>query len=184
MPAISLLRHGRPSYELSGRFSASELSTVAKKYDQSGIADKPPEAAKQMAGQHAYVISSDLPRSIESALQLGFTEIHHSSPLFREVAIPHFDRGSISMHIDTWVIVLRILSLFGYSRNGESIKIARQRARQATLELIQLAHTHTSILLVGHGFMNYFIAKELLSQNWQGPNKVGKDYWAYSTYIN
>lgn len=36
--------------------------------------------------------------------------------------------------------------------------------------------------MVGHGFLNYFVAKELQKQNWKGPRSPGKKYWAYSTY--
>jgi hypothetical protein len=37
-------------------------------------------------------------------------------------------------------------------------------------------------MLVGHGFINYFIAKELLSRDWAGPLKPGSNYWQYGEY--
>ncbi len=53
------------------------------------------------------------------------------------------------------------LWLFSFSKNGEFFKQAKNRARLAAEKLIALAQTHHDVLLVGHGFINHFIAKEL-----------------------
>jgi broad specificity phosphatase PhoE len=72
--------------------------------------------------------------------------------------------------------------LFGFSRNGESLIDTRIRARQAAAKLIELAEGHRQVLLVGHGFMNRFIARELLRSGWAGPLKPGKGFWGYGVY--
>ena len=86
------------------------------------------------------------------------------------------------MSVENWGIFLRVASIFGFSRNGESLLMAMRRAKEASLELISLAKEKQSVLLVGHGFINYFIAKELLKQQWVGPSKPGGSYWDYGTY--
>ena len=182
MAEITLLRHGRPTVELNGRLHAYQLGDIVKRYNQSGIRDTPSPEVIQAISQNRLIVCSHLPRSVESAYALGFEDIHVSDTVFREVDLPYFDRGRLSLSVDTWSSLLRILSLFGFSRNGESYRMAIKRARVATTTLVDLAQRHSRVLLVGHGFMNYFIARELLSRNWTGPSKSGRNYWEYSTY--
>lgn len=180
---ITLIRHGKPSFELNGRARSREIRDIVANYNLSGITGEPPEKAKTIASSSNVAVCSDLARSIESAKALGFKNIHLSDPLFREVAIPHFNNGSISLPANVWGVLLRCLSVFGFSQNGESLSMAKKRAHVAASALIDIAHTHKSALLVGHGFINYFIAKELLSRNWIGPAKPGSGYWEYGTYV-
>ncbi len=56
------------------------------------------------------------------------------------------------------------------------------RARRATQELIRLAGKSETVLLVGHGLINHYIAKELLNLGWIGPEKAASGYWAFSVY--
>lgn len=182
MKRIVLLRHGKPSFELKGNVRAKELSEIARSYDLSGIVGTPPEETVVAVQESVFVVCSHLARSVESARALGFTEVHIRDPLFRETMIPHFGRGSMLLPISVWVVVLRLLWLFGFSRNGESFLNAKKRAKQATLRLIELAEKHQHILLVGHGFMNYFISKELRNAGWNGPSKLSKGFWGYGIY--
>lgn len=129
-----------------------------------------------------FVVCSHLPRSIESAKALGFSDIHLQDSLFGEATIPHFSRSSLCLPVGVWVVVLRVLWFFGFSKNGESFKQAKSRARLAAEKLIALAQTHHDVLLVGHGFLNHFIAKELKKQGWQMSSKLGNGYWEYGVF--
>ena len=179
---IILMRHGEPKYELSGNARAKDISSVIENYDLSGIKDSPPLDTVQSMSSVRAVVCSDLKRSIESAKALGFDDIHHAKRLFREVALPHFKSGNFSMSLGSWGVFLRVISIFGFSRNGESLLMAKRRAREATTALVGLAKEEKCVLLVGHGFINYFIAKELLNRSWVGPSKPGDGYWGYGTY--
>lgn len=86
------------------------------------------------------------------------------------------------MSVGAWGVLLRCLSAVGFSRNGESLLMAKKRAQVAASTLIDVAHEHKNVLLVGHGFVNYFIAQELLARNWVGPSKPGGRYWEYGVY--
>lgn len=179
---ITLIRHGEPEYELKGRARSKEVSNVVRDYDLSGIKDRPSAETIATVSGSEVVVCSDLKRSLDSASALGFQHVHHSKPLFREIAIPHFDNGEFSMSIDHWSIFLRVISIFGFSRNGESLLMARRRAKEAASALVKLAEKEKRVLLVGHGFINYFIAKELLKRDWRGPSTPGGGYWDYGTY--
>lgn len=179
---ITLLRHGRPTFELKGNARGKDLGMIAKLYDLSGIVDAPPtETAAAIQGGHV-VVCSHLARSIESAKALGFLEVHVTDPLFCETAIPHFGSGSARLPVSAWLVVLRFMWLFGFSRNSESLIAARRRARQAAKRLIELAERHQNVVLVGHGFINHFIAKELRKSGWVGPSTPGKGFWGYGIY--
>lgn len=177
-----LVRHGRPEYEPQGKIRAREIPAVLAKYNAAGITDLPPEQVRQDALSCNAVVCSDLKRSLESARALGCVDIHCSDALFREVTLPHFNGGSLVLSADAWGFLLRGLSIVGFSRNGESFAMARARAKRASATLIEQACIHNSVLLVGHGFINYLIAKELLANNWTGPVKPGGRYWQHGIY--
>jgi len=179
---ITLLRHGKPEFELTGTARACDLNEIARSYDLCGITDKPPSETVMAAKKHKVVVCSVLPRSLQSANALGFTKIHSATSLFNETSIPHFSQGSVKLPINIWIVLLRILWLCGFSKNGESITSAKQRGKLAAQELIKLAERNERVLLVGHGLINHFIAKELLDNDWIGPKRSGRNYWEYSIY--
>lgn len=179
---ITLLRHGKPAFELRGSVRAKDLGSIVWSYDSSGIVGAPPGETASAVQHNKLVVCSHLQRSVESAKALGFTEIHLKDTLFREAAIPHFSGGSITLPLSVWVVFLRVLWLFGFSKNGESLANTRERARLASKMLVELAAEHQHVLLVGHGFINYFIARELKKSGWVGPPKPGKGFWGYGVY--
>jgi hypothetical protein len=74
------------------------------------------------------------------------------------------------------------LAIWLFKRNSESFTNAKNRAKEAAIRLIQLAEEHQSVLPVGHGFINHFIAKEIRKRGWYGPSKPGKAYWEYGVF--
>jgi broad specificity phosphatase PhoE len=182
MTEITLIRHGKPEFDLKGNARSREIKDIIRNYDLSGISEAPPVAAKEKAVTCKVAVCSDLYRSIESAKALGFKDIHKIDQVFREVATPHFGSGSFKMSVGAWAVLLRSMSVFGFSRNGESLSMAKKRAEVAASALIEISYIYESVLLVGHGFINYFIAKELLSRNWVDPKKPGGDYWEHGVY--
>lgn len=179
---ICLMRHGQPTVDLTGSARAGELSQLAGRYDESGIKDSPPKRALEAVVDYPCVITSTLRRSIESALALGVDKIHIQDSLFREAEIPHFSKGAIKLPLGFWLPVLRVLWLFGFSQNGESLRNSLDRARRAAQQLVELAEQHGEVLLVGHGFLNHFIARELVKRGWTGPKKPASEYWDHSLY--
>jgi len=179
---IVLLRHGKPSYTFKGKARASDISREIELYDKANLADHPTPEALDIALRCDSVVCSALSRSLETANALGFEKINSTNAHFNEAALPHFKRGDIVMPIVAWVAVLRIFSLSGFSRHGESYLQCKQRATQATKDLITTAQNHQRTLLVGHGIFNHFIAKELRKQNWLGPKSPGKSHWSFAVY--
>lgn len=178
---IILLRHGKPKVELSGYLSAKQLKQLISDYAQSSINDAPTEKLKTRFNNH-YVVCSDLLRSIDSAKKLNLNNINISDALYRETYIPHFDRFFLKLPATLWLIILRILWLFGFSKNGESFSQAKARSKQAAENLIILARKNKKVIVVGHGLMNHLIGKELEKKDWQPSERIGKRYWEYRSY--
>ena len=179
---IILLRHGKPDIELKGMARAHEIPKYLQRYDEASVLETPPSHAIDLATGCDAVVCSSLIRSHHSATALGFDDIEIQNSLFDEIAMPHFKQGSMILPIHAWGIVYRLMSLFGFSLNGESYQRAKTRAKQAASTLIDIASNYRRTLLIGHGFMNHFIGKELLKQNWLGPKSPCKDYWSFGIY--
>jgi broad specificity phosphatase PhoE len=179
---ITLLRHGKPDFVWNRVIRGSEVKHLQKQYDASGIIDNPPLELQRFAEQHNCVVCSDFPRSIQSATALGASTIHLSDEEFREISIPCFDNVSMKLPIKLWVVILRVLWLFGFSKNTESISAVKHRARRVSEKLVELAHKHNSVLFVGHGTLNHFVAKELLANAWLGPSTPGRKHWEFGIY--
>lgn len=180
---ITLIRHGRPGYQLKGYARAGDLPSIAKRYDASGIHDTPPRATIDAVNGHDIAVCSHLKRSLESASALGIRGIAVSDPLFAETVIPHFSRGSVVLPLGVWIGLLRVLWLMGFTANGESLVNARNRAELAAQKLMDMAQGEKHVVLIGHGLFNYLIAKVLRNNGWSGPKRPGRDYWAYGTYL-
>lgn len=178
---IILLRHGKPSIELNGKIRAVDFKQLVTAYAYAGIEDNPPQFLKEQFNSH-YIVCSHLERSIHSARKLGCDDIHLSDKLFAETDIPFFERGYIKLPVIGWLILFRIMWLFGFNKNGESFSQAKIRAKEAAVKLIALAKENDKVILVGHGVMNRLIARQLKINNWTGPTSPGRRYWGYGIY--
>ena len=164
--------------------AASEIAGLIEQYNRSGINDSlsPPATTIEIASTCEAVVCSNMRRSQESAAILGKNRIHHIDPIFREADLPYHHWLRPKLSVFTWFLLFRGLWFLGYSKNGESIVQAKQRAQSGSQLLIQFAQQHGSVLFVGHGVINNLIAKALLNSGWQGPQKPGVQYWDCSVY--
>jgi broad specificity phosphatase PhoE len=181
---ITLLRHGKPGLRLNDKYKAVEYKGFMEKYDEAGLDKdfKPPLHARERADDCGVVLSSDLPRTIESAKALNTSDRLTIEPIFREAMLPAGSFGPIKLSANTWGWVFRAVWFLGYSNGSESFKEARMRAAKCADRLASLAEAHTSVMLVGHGIVNYLIAKVLLSNGWSGPIIPSLKYWQYGVY--
>ncbi len=184
MVQIVLLRHGKPDIPEHGKLRGNELHRWIELYNSAGIAPGfvPSQGAIEITSVCNTVVCSDLKRSIESASALGVKNINVIEPVFREMGLPFCNFPTLKLSPSIWAALFRILWFFGYSSNSESIHEARLRASIGANRLKEMAVNNGSVLLIGHGFTNRFIAKKLLSNGWKGPKNPGKKYWEFGKY--
>ncbi len=181
---IVLLRHGKPDTPAPKPQRVKDFHLWIKSYNTANLRkdSNPPRTIMGILNDLALVVCSDLPRSKESAQKLGFSQVDYAEPLFREMAMPYASFPSPKLSPNVWAILFRIMWFLGYSPNSESFSEAKLRAVSAANRLKELAHNNGSVLFVGHGLINAYIAKALLSEGWQGPASPGKKYWEFGVY--
>ncbi|HEY0635293.1 MAG TPA: histidine phosphatase family protein [Gammaproteobacteria bacterium] len=181
---IILLRHGKPQVETALRLTPAELADWVANYNGAAIdpLHAPSKTAMQLAEASRFVVCSDLRRSRESAHMLGIERIDVCEAAFRELELPytrwHFPR----LPLLTWAVLFRLLWLLGFSVNGESLTSSRRRARQCAEQLAAWAASHGTVLFVGHGSLNWFIARHLRKMGWSGPARSPRSYWEFAVY--
>ncbi|UGB28950.1 histidine phosphatase family protein [Metabacillus sp. B2-18] len=185
---ITLIRHGRSQLDVERSITCYEFTDWVSQYNSVGVVEEsfyPKEAVKKM-NEASLVITSDLKRSIHSAHLLRTNVKIISSSLFREIELPLTSKPfpRIKLSSDTWAVLLRILWFSGFSTNCESYKDAKKRAELAANKIMKLTSEHKNVVLVGHGFFNRLIAKELQNKGWKPKTKITSKHWGASTFTN
>jgi broad specificity phosphatase PhoE len=179
---IILLRHGEPDLATWEKIPASQMPAWIAAYNDSGVKPDTGFVRDHLFAkfQSTFTVCSPLQRSIASAQLLFLDKPDLVDALFVEADLPVFKIPLIRLAPQVWGVLFRVFWFFGLSANGEGNALFKQRVGLAAESLVQLAHQHESVLLVGHGILNRFLAKELLAKGWVGeaaPN--GKVYWSY-----
>jgi len=183
---ISLIRHGKSQLIKNDKITGLEFNKWVEKYDYLGVIEEStyPSATLEKVATANIIITSDLKRAVESARLLNPVTKIISDPLFRETELPSNSSQSFNVKLkpSIWAIVLRILWFSGFSYECESLKQAKFRANKASQQLVEYANEYKSVVLVGHGFFNMLIAKELQKKGWKGTRKRDAKHWNCMTF--
>jgi broad specificity phosphatase PhoE len=174
-----------PRIDRDRRLTPGEFGRWIAEYNAAGIdmAYRPPPPALQQAAGSAFVVCSDLPRSLESAEALGVANIGQCDSMFREMDMPYARSHFPRLPLPAWMVIFRLMWITGYSAHAESFANAKQRARRCADRLVELASAHGSVLLVGHGSLNWFVARHLQDTGWSGPRNTPRRYWEFGVYV-
>jgi broad specificity phosphatase PhoE len=189
---IVLVRHARPSFDTLRPIQGPELAAAIAEYDACGIDPERFEGAQAlaitrfMAGRVATLVSSDLPRSVESArVFFPGLDLSDADPLYREAGLPAkvpIPLSWLKLSFSSFAAAMRVLWLFGLSSEAEAYAGARARALEAAHRLDQLAHRSGFVVLVGHGFQNRLIGRALRKSGWGTESRQGNGYGACTTF--
>jgi broad specificity phosphatase PhoE len=184
---IVIMRHGKPTTDLNALtrkwLSPHNIGEIVNAYELVGLNTEhtPNAETKNIANLCKITLSSDLPRAIESLKMLGQTS-YENDRIFRESTLPNVSWHQPKLSFFTWAVIFRVFWLFGFSKNGESIKVAKQRAKIGAKQLHDLAFKHDSVLLLGHGIINRLLTKELTNRGWRKIESTGEKYWSYKVF--
>jgi broad specificity phosphatase PhoE len=64
----------------------------------------------------------------------------------------------------------------------ETIAATRNRAERATSRICELARHHGTVMVVGHGMFNRFVAARLRARRWRGPVALPSAYWSAAAF--
>jgi broad specificity phosphatase PhoE len=184
---ITLVRHGKSLWDENKPITCQEFKVWVEKYNCHGVfEDKSyPSETLEKLGIANIVFTSDLKRAIESAKFLNPNLQTISDSLFRETELPtpSAKLWGLKLNSSIWAVILRFLWFCGYSNECESLKDAKRRAEKASKFLVKYANEHNNVVLVGHGFFNMLIGKELRKMGWNGKKTTSSIHWNSTTYF-
>lgn len=181
---IILMRHGKPVLANTGWVTPVEMEQWIEHYNFAEVeADGVPPTSLILASSAACVVASTSRRALSTVHALGHT-VCIADTVFCEAQLPFTLWRFPRLPPFVWAAFFRLLWFLGYSRDSESVEVAKARAKAATHQLIALADTggQSPVLLVGHGIMNRLIAKELIALGWSGISQQESKYWRASVY--
>jgi hypothetical protein len=184
-PWIALARHGRPDFDHTRRVTPREIRQWIADFNRCGVvADAAPPKLRFVAGEAALVVSSTYERSLRSSDLLGTIRARIADRIFIEADLPYTTWRFPRLPVWVWLVAFRLAWFLGFSANAESRASTTTRAQMAAGRLIALAEQHGSLLLVGHGIFNRFLARELKAAGWSGADKPSSDWWGVAIYRN
>ena len=187
---ITILRHGMPDLPVWDKIYSAEIPEWIAAYNTADVRNEVPPPCQKMIDElnHQFIICSTLNRSIHSANIIADSPVDLIDDLFSEAELPHIRIPFLRLTPHVWSMIFRVFWFIGISPKAEAVDSFKLRVSLAAEKLIQLAIKHESVLFVGHGIINRFLAKELIAQGWLGddaPNGnkyYGYQYWEYANY--
>ena len=178
MKKIILIRHAKVDLDNSQNITSKELQKWIKEYNNAPICkdSKPSQKTIKLAQSADIVLTSSLKRTELSANKLSLN-IDEKDTIFDEAKIPDIDIPFLKLNPEKWLMIIRVLSLFGLGKIGVSLNKSKAKAKKATSKLVLFSTKHDKVLLFGHGGMNYLIRKELLKDGWKLKEKLSNKNW-------
>ncbi|MGE6204845.1 histidine phosphatase family protein [Guptibacillus hwajinpoensis] len=177
---IILIRHGKSECDFSKRLTSQDYREWVIKYREGGICDEAPEDVRRALKNGSHVCTSDLRRAIDSAKSAVTIQ---SDSIYRELELPYFHVKLLKLNPRIWTVFYRFLWLIGLSKQVETQKQAKKRAKLAAQQLEASAIKHGTVILVGHVFFNRFIGSTLTKHGWALKGNKGSANWTIHTYI-
>lgn len=183
---IILVRHGVPDATADERraITGRDIGRWYRRYNELGIAETmpPPPTLVDAAASAGCIVSSDLRRAMESAARLAGSYPVRIDPDLREVGFPEALNAGIALSPGTWVMLARAAWLLNRCDAGETMRETRARAGRLADRLGELARSHGSVVAVGHGWFNQFVASELRRRRWRGPWFMPSRHWSSAVF--
>jgi broad specificity phosphatase PhoE len=178
---IILVRHGRPEKSENVLVNSAGFANWVKNYNHSLVADDS-RPAKSLETDYFdyYIVSSDLPRAIHSSYISLNKSPDFKSKLFREMDIPRF-KLPFTIRAWTWVYLNRALWMIGKTGQFESYFEARCRAKNAAIELVNIAKREENVIVFAHGYLNLHMRRYFRNSGFKQISK-SSDYWGLSIF--
>jgi len=180
---ITLIRHAKVLATADTRLYTSEMPGWVEHYNTAPIDETLPQSAViQHIKSANIVVASSLSRAHDSLAILG-VKPNVAESIFNELEVPVGKIPYIKLYPRQWLVVLRLMMLVGMGKGSSSLKASKSRAVQAANELIALAQSKESVALMGHGGMNWLIAKVLEKEGWSCVEDAhSSKNWGYKVY--
>ena len=182
---IIVSRHGRPVLDRTAkpRLNWRQYKDWWTLYEHSPLRDDQfaPDALKELVKDADIVLSSTLPRAIQTAERAapGHDIIQHE--MFVEANLPPPLIPGVKYLPKTWNVLARAAWMSGHTLDGESQKRARVRAALAAGRLHEES-ANGKVYLAAHGWFNRMLRPELKKLGWTCVHDGGDQYWSHRIY--
>lgn len=166
------------------RIRAATFATWLREYDEAGLDATlpPPDGLTRSLATCALFFTSPARRAIESGEVLAASAERRVAVDAREAPLPTRIAWPFSHRPATFVVAARTLWLLGFARAEESKQQVELRARHLVIQLSASARDFGHVALVGHGYMNIFLRKQLEAAGWRSSDSRSHRYWSCSHY--
>ncbi len=183
---IITARHGRPNLARDVKISSAAYGDWWARYDASGLHpdERPPQSLVELADKATSVISSTLPRAIETARQATRSSRDvPADPLYIEAPLPPPPVPFVKLSPGQWGVISRFFWTFGFAPKGvETHGEAWARVDQAIERLTREAEKG-DVLLCAHGYFNWMLDKRLRATGWRrAVREGGNRFWSWRIY--
>jgi broad specificity phosphatase PhoE len=183
---IITARHGRPNLSRDVRISATDYGDWWAQYDASGLHpdERPPASLINLAANATTVLSSTLPRAIETARQAtrGTREVP-ADPLFVEAPLPPPPVPFVRLSPGQWGVISRFFWVFGYAPGGVETHAEAWSRVDLAIERLAGAAAGGDVLLCAHGYFNWMLDKRLRALGWRRASREGSNrFWSWRVY--
>jgi broad specificity phosphatase PhoE len=183
---IITARHGRPNLPRDVRITARDYGDWWAHYDQSGLHpdEAPPERLVELAAAARSVISSTLPRAIETAREITRGARHvPADPMFVEAPLPPPPVPWLKLSPGQWGVVSRALWIFGYAPPGVEHERETWRRVGRVVDRLEEHAKSGDVVLCAHGYLNWMIDRKLRGSGWRRIDRGGGNrYWSWRVY--
>lgn len=152
-----------------------------EEYDAAGVAanDAPPPALSKLIGSTGIVVSSDMPRALESAERIAPDEPIPVSPLLRESPHEIPQRFPLRMPVAAWDALLHAQWTLKIANGTDASPKALTRAHAAADWLIGIVRERSPLVAVTHGVFRRLLADRLMTIGWRAePGRRSYDHWS------
>jgi broad specificity phosphatase PhoE len=176
---ILLIRHGRSAHVSNGAWLSREgVLQWREAYDTAGIApeESPPAAVLSAVARCDIIVSSDLPRALESAQRLAPGRTAARSPLLREAPQPvPYLPGRFPLLV--WNTLMTMIWGFRILQQRDASQAELARAADAVTWLESLGQTGGTLAVVTHGVFRRLLANRFAQNGWNVPTKRRSYKW-------
>ncbi len=183
---IITARHGRPDLSREVIISAKEYGDWWARYDEVSLHpdERPPESLIKLAKGAKTVLSSTLPRAIDTASQAtaGEREVP-ADVVYVEAPLPAPPVPFLKLRPGTWGVIARTFWFLGYAPgNTENHMATWSRVRDIANRLANHAQ-EGDVVLCAHGYINWMIDHHLRKEGWTRTERDGGNrYWSWRAY--
>ncbi|MEL6360775.1 MAG: histidine phosphatase family protein [Pseudomonadota bacterium] len=183
---IITARHGMPNLSRAEKITAREYGPWWAAYDESGLHpdERPPESLVKLADGATTILSSTLPRAIETAghLTKGTRDVP-ADAIFVEAPLPPPPVPLIRLKPGTWGVISRSFWFWGYAPKG--IETHRQTWSRVK-EVASLLETYAAdgdVLLCAHGYLNWMLDWHFRRNGFaRVESEGGNKYWSWRIF--